>query len=170
MVTLIDTDLRVLEYAASSRSISLFWLVISGVVTTRCFRFLSISVRPLLSRRQVGTGAVLAAEMRGQARTTWMEPAIRSMLQSNGEAAEILRAHGARSCTDVTGFGVAGHLAEMLRASPLRHSANSAASKNGGGQVIRMNERCAASDESILHVYGTMLCCCSVLICSADGF
>ena len=42
------------------------------------------------------------------------------MLQSNGPAAAILRNHGAHACTDVTGFGVVGHLAEMLRAPPLR--------------------------------------------------
>ncbi|MGH7152440.1 MAG: AIR synthase-related protein [Acetobacteraceae bacterium] len=39
------------------------------------------------------------------------------MRQTNAAAAEILRAHGVTACTDVTGFGVAGHLLEMLRAS-----------------------------------------------------
>jgi selenide,water dikinase len=39
------------------------------------------------------------------------------MRRTNGDAAAILRAHGVTACTDVTGFGLAGHLAEMLRAS-----------------------------------------------------
>ena len=39
---------------------------------------------------------------------------------SNGAASRILRDHGVKSCTDVTGFGFAGHLLEMLRASSQR--------------------------------------------------
>jgi selenide,water dikinase len=39
------------------------------------------------------------------------------MCQSSQAAAQILRAHGARACTDVTGFGLLGHLLEMARAS-----------------------------------------------------
>jgi selenide, water dikinase len=39
------------------------------------------------------------------------------MLQPNRGAAGVLQRHGAAACTDVTGFGVLGHLVEMLRAS-----------------------------------------------------
>jgi selenide,water dikinase len=36
------------------------------------------------------------------------------MQQSNRAAVPVLRAHGVRACTDVTGFGLLGHLREML--------------------------------------------------------
>jgi selenide,water dikinase len=39
------------------------------------------------------------------------------MIRSNQQAAQILRDHGVHAATDVTGFGLIGHLVEMVRAS-----------------------------------------------------
>jgi selenide,water dikinase len=39
------------------------------------------------------------------------------MLRSNAAAARIFRDHGATSCTDVTGFGLLGHLRSMVKGS-----------------------------------------------------
>ncbi len=71
----------------------------------------------LILTKPLGTGIILAAHMRGLARAAWLQAVIASMCQSNAAASRILRAHGAVACTDVTGFGLAGHLMEMLRAS-----------------------------------------------------
>jgi selenide, water dikinase len=71
----------------------------------------------LVLTKPLGTGIILAAQMQGRAKARWLGAALASMCRTNGDAAAILRAHGVTGCTDVTGFGLAGHLAEMLRAS-----------------------------------------------------
>ncbi len=70
----------------------------------------------LLLTKPIGTGVILAAEMRGLARGLDVEAAFESMQRPLGAAAEIL-APAAHAMTDVTGFGLAGHLMNILEAS-----------------------------------------------------
>ncbi|HEY9615863.1 MAG TPA: selenide, water dikinase SelD [Microcoleaceae cyanobacterium] len=71
----------------------------------------------LILTKALGTGTLLAAQMQQQAKGLWIDQAILSMLQSNQAAAQCLIQHQATACTDVTGFGLLGHLVEMIRAS-----------------------------------------------------
>ncbi len=71
----------------------------------------------LLLTKRLGTGVLLNADMQGRASGLWLQEALESMLESNKESARIAAELGARAVTDITGFGLLGHLAEMLRAS-----------------------------------------------------
>ncbi len=71
----------------------------------------------LVLTKPLGTGIVLAAAMRGEARAEWLQAAVASMVRGNRRAVPVLRAQRVVACTDVTGFGLGGHLGEMLRAS-----------------------------------------------------
>ena len=71
----------------------------------------------LLLTKPLGTGVILAAEMRRRAAARVVTEAIAAMLQPAAAASACLAEYGATACTDVTGFGLLGHLLEMLTAS-----------------------------------------------------
>ncbi|MDA0269130.1 MAG: selenide, water dikinase SelD, partial [Cyanobacteria bacterium] len=71
----------------------------------------------LIVTQPLGTGTLFAADMDRAAKGRWIEGAIAQMIQSSAEAAHCFRRHGVTACTDVTGFGLLGHLGEMVTAS-----------------------------------------------------
>jgi selenide,water dikinase len=73
----------------------------------------------LVLTKALGTGTLFAAHMRLQAKARWLDRAIASMVLSNQAAATCLVQHQAVACTDVTGFGLLGHLLEMLRTTDI---------------------------------------------------
>ena len=73
----------------------------------------------LLLTKPLGTGSLFAAHALGSARGRWVEAALDSMAQSSQGAAHTLAQVGAHACTDVTGFGLLGHLVEMLQTERL---------------------------------------------------
>jgi len=71
----------------------------------------------LILTKPLGSGVLFAAHMAGAADGRWISAALESMQQGHAEAMRILRRHAVSACTDITGFGLLGHLGEMLRAS-----------------------------------------------------
>jgi selenide,water dikinase len=65
--------------------------------------------------KPLGTGVLFAARQQGKADGRWIHRAIDGMLRSNAAAAQLGREHAVHAATDITGFGLLGHLAEMLQ-------------------------------------------------------
>lgn len=71
----------------------------------------------LVLTKPLGTGIISTAIKAGLAAPEHAEGSARCMARLNAAAAEAALACGAHGCTDVTGFGLVGHLLEMLEAS-----------------------------------------------------
>jgi len=70
--------------------------------------------------KPLGTGVITSAIKWGIAPRESQEAAIASMLRLNAGAARAGREAGASTATDVTGFGLLGHLLEVMEASGVR--------------------------------------------------
>jgi selenide,water dikinase len=71
----------------------------------------------LVLTKALGTGVIGQAIKKGAASEAAAAAAIASMITSNREAARIGRNHGVRAATDITGFGLLGHLRNLVRGS-----------------------------------------------------
>ena len=71
----------------------------------------------LVFTKRLGTGIIQTALKRGIAQPDHVEVSIASMQTLNRAAAEALAEHDIHACTDVTGFGLLGHLRELALAS-----------------------------------------------------
>ena len=76
----------------------------------------------LVLTKALGTGVLLHADMMGGLPGRWLTHCLRAMLIDNRAAARLAVEAGASAMTDITGFGLGGHLVELLEASQLRAS------------------------------------------------
>ena len=73
----------------------------------------------LVLSKALGTGVIAQAIKKGVASAAAADAAIASMTTLNRGAARVGHAHGVTSATDVTGFGLLGHLRNILHGSGL---------------------------------------------------
>lgn len=74
----------------------------------------------LVLTKPVGTGVIATALKKDAASEAVVAEAVRSMTTLNRPAAEAMLRVGVTAATDVTGFGIIGHLTALLRASGVR--------------------------------------------------
>src|SRR6266511_3608179 len=92
--------------------------------------FIKGGLRPghrLFLSKPLGTGVVATAAKNDACEAAVLEGAVQSMLRLNRAAADVAREAGVRGATDITGFGLLGHAAEMVQAS-------------GAGVALRMQD------------------------------
>lgn len=81
----------------------------------------------LLLTKPLGTGIISTAVKFGEADEAVAAASQATMLTPGRRAAELMRAHGVRAATDITGFGFMGHAWEVAKASGVTFEINAAA-------------------------------------------
>ncbi len=73
----------------------------------------------LVLTKKIGTGVLTTAAKRGYLPASRLDEAIVSMTTLNRAVASVMMAQNVQAATDVTGFGLLGHLGNMLKASSM---------------------------------------------------
>ena len=80
----------------------------------------------LILTKALGTGVISTAIKRGEAKPAWIDAAVKSMTTLNARASEIAMRFQVHAATDITGFGLIGHLREVAKGSGLSAHIDSA--------------------------------------------
>jgi selenide,water dikinase len=119
-------------------------LVVNGFANSKAWLKGAVELGDsLILCRPLGSGCLLAADMRGRARHPWITGMLAQMQTSNRRASEIFTEFTVSACTDVTGFGLAGHLLEMLneRRARAEITLESISAYEGALQVLAAGSR-----------------------------
>ena len=100
--------------------------------------------------KRLGSGVVLRGVALGQGRGAWLAAAAVQLVCPNAKAARAAVAAGLTAATDVTGFGLMNHLAEMLRASGVSAELDIAAlpALPGAEELLRSGLRSTAHEQN----------------------
>jgi selenide,water dikinase len=96
-----------------------FGYAITGVIERKNIKQNSgaISGDSVILTKAIGTGLITTALKRSKASATHVEGAVASMIELNRRAAEVALEFGVHTMTDVSGFGLIGHVLEVAKAS-----------------------------------------------------
>ena len=78
----------------------------------------------LILTKPIGTGIISTGIKKGQANDQIIHDAVTLMKQLNKTASEVASNYPVNACTDITGFGLVGHLSEMITASKVSAEIN----------------------------------------------
>jgi selenide, water dikinase len=98
-----------------------FGLAVTGIVDTDKIKQNNTAKEGdlLLLTKPIGVGVVTTAGKRNLVRPEDLEKAAKQMMQLNKVGADLSKIEGVHALTDVTGFGLGGHLVEMADGSGL---------------------------------------------------
>ncbi len=108
-------------HSGEGRETALGLAVTGSAVPGKLFR--KTGLRPgdrLLMTKPLGTGVLFAADMLLRLSASRLGGAVASMLRSNGPAVDIFADKGVVAATDISGFGLLGHLREMIGPTDVR--------------------------------------------------
>lgn len=78
----------------------------------------------LILTKPLGTGIILAGQRMGMTTPGQLEEAKRLMMRLNNDGARLMQKYDVRGATDITGFGLAGHVLKMARGSGMTITLN----------------------------------------------
>jgi cysteine desulfurase len=152
-----------------------FGLVVTGTINPKkVFTNSNAQIGDMLIlTKPLGLGIITTGLKRGIADKQIAERAIKVMTELNAAAAEAMIEAGAHACTDITGFGLLGHLKEMMYNSkldaeiyyekvPIIEGAKELTMANAipGGTLANMEyvKPYMHWDDSVPHTYRILLC------------
>jgi len=73
----------------------------------------------IILTKPIGSGVIIGGVRSGKLAPAVLDRVLQDMLQLNKTACEVMLQFETHACTDITGFGLAGHAAEVARASKI---------------------------------------------------
>jgi selenide, water dikinase len=96
-----------------------YGMAVTGVIDPRRI-IRNVGVRAgdaLVLTKPLGTGVLMTALKRGQLASEYYETAVRWMMELNAASAHAMLHYEVHAATDITGFGLAGHVVKMAQGS-----------------------------------------------------
>lgn len=135
----------------------IYGLAVTGVVDVRCMTT-NANARPgdlLVLTKPLGTGIATTAIKRGVASRVLRRDVIALMSQVNTVGADLAEARLVRAATDVTGYGLIGHLVSLCRASRVSADVDPAAVPVISEEITHLIELGCVPEGSRQNLYAT---------------